>query len=111
MSYNGWTNYETWDVHLHMSNDRPQQDFWGEVAKVCYMAAVPDGTFTQDERAVLDMADRIKEEHTSAAEDMLEAANYEIGPFADLLRGALSEVNWHEIAKHWIEAAKQEVEV
>lgn len=61
-------------------------------------------------RAVFDMADRIKEEHTSAAEDMLEAANYEIGPLADLLRGALSEVNWHEIAKHWIEAAKQEVD-
>lgn len=111
MSYNGWQNYETWDVHLHMSNDRPQQDFWSEVAKVCYMVAAPDETFTQAERAAFEMADRIKQKHTDAAEDMLEAAKYRQGPLADLLRGALSEVNWHEIAKHWIEAAKQEVEV
>lgn len=111
MSYNGWTNYETWDVHLHMSNDRPQQDFWSEVAKVCYMTAAPDGPFSQEEQATFAMADRIKQEHVDAAEDMLENANYEIGPFADLLRGALSEVNWHEIAKHWIDAARQEVEV
>ena len=26
-----------------------------------------------------------------------------IGPLADLLNGALSEVNWREIAQHWID--------
>lgn len=101
--YNGWTNYETWAVNLYMDNDRPQESFWKVVCLTCFHQAKADGQFTRQENASFHLAKRIQEEHENAATDMLEAAHYEFGPLADLLRGALSEVNWREIATSWIE--------
>lgn len=101
--YNGWTNYETWAVNLYMDNDQPQEKFWRGVVLTVYHQAKDDGTFSRAENAAFHLEKRIKEEHENAAADMLQAAKYEYGPLADLLRGALSEVNWREIAKSWIE--------
>lgn len=106
--YNGWTNYETWCVNLWMDNDLPQQRYWADEAHTAYRNAHADATFTREERAAFLLSDRIKAEYETAASDMLETANFSVGPFADLLRAALSEVNWHEIAKHWIEAYRQQ---
>lgn len=101
--YNGWTNYETWAVNLYMDNDQPQERYWSEETRECFGQAKAEGPFTKAENAAFALQERIKEAHESAAEDMLQAAKYEYGPLADLLRGALSEVNWREIAKSWIE--------
>lgn len=101
--YNGWTNYETWAVNLYMDNDQPQEQFWRGVVLTVYHQSKAEGPFTRTENAAFHLAERIKEEHENAANDMLEAAHYEYGPLTDLLRGALSEVNWREIATSWIE--------
>ena len=31
--YNGWTNYETWRVHLWLSNDEGSYNYWLEEAE------------------------------------------------------------------------------
>lgn len=101
--YNGWTNYETWVINLYMDNDQAQERFWSHEAKRAYSRATAGGAFTRAEAAAFALEDRIKDEHQTAAQQMLEAAKYEFGPLADLLNGALCDVNWREIAKSWIE--------
>lgn len=84
-TYNGWSTYETWLVNLWIQND-------------------------QALHAVL-------HDEVTSAEDLYDAKQvlqawldneYDLyieerghGLFQDLLKGALSEVNWYEIAKNW----------
>jgi len=40
MSYNGWPNYETWNVMLWLDNDEPMYRFYrGEVKRMKVLAA------------------------------------------------------------------------
>lgn len=92
-THNGWTNYETWVVNLWMDNEKGQQDYWIDEVQMALKQPHP----------VSHLADRIKDEHEEATSYALAAAKYETGPLADLLNGALSEVNWREIAQFWID--------
>ena len=80
--YNGWTNYETWNVKCWMDNDEFSNAYWKDVAHGLKDLA----------NAERQLAEQLKEEHESALHDEL------TGWQADLLRGALSTVDWHEIA-------------
>jgi hypothetical protein len=101
--HNGWTNYETWAVNLWMDNERGQQDYWSDEARQCFDEAAADGFLTRADYASIALADRIKDEHERAASEMLQSCVYAQGPLADLLNGALSAVNWDEIARSWVE--------
>jgi hypothetical protein len=94
--YNGWTNYETWCVNLWLGNDQGSDEYWRETAQEIWNEAETEHSFTRDERATLDLADRLKdeiEENNPITEAML---------YSDLLSAAISEVNWYEIAEHFI---------
>ena len=99
-NYNGWTNYETWLVKLWIDNDEGSQNYWQESARAMHNAALPDETFTQSERAALDLMNDLKSEHEQIAE---QAGVPNTGFVADLFNAAMSEVNWHEIAASLIE--------
>jgi hypothetical protein len=90
-TYNGWTNYETWVVKLWMDNERGSYDHWRAQAVDAWEAATANGIITRSDRARFDLADLLKAEHE---DNTLEVR----GVYADLLRAALSEVNWYEIA-------------
>jgi hypothetical protein len=87
--YEGWTNYETWLVPLWIDNDcgTYQQR----------LALVQEVQKTQPEdRQARELADRLKEwieEENPCSESSLHR---------DLLGAALSEVNWLEIAEHFL---------
>jgi len=85
--YNGWSNYETWCINLWMDNEEGTYEHFQQLA------------INADD--VYELSQQIKEYHEDAASTVL---GDHAGVMADLLRGALSEVNWQEIAKHWIEA-------
>jgi len=100
-TYNGWTNYETWNVALHIGNEEYSYRYWEqEQSEVCYREAVENDTDSNREEwessAVSELADRLKTEFVDNA-PVLD------GCYGDLLSGALSEVNWYEIAKNYIE--------
>jgi hypothetical protein len=96
-TYNGWTNYETWNVNLRIDSDEGSQSMWQDTAQQIYDEAEADQTFDRAERAVLDLSKCLKSEIEEAAPDLGASM------FADLLGAALSEVNWYEIAEHMIE--------
>jgi hypothetical protein len=93
--YNGWTNYETWCVNLWIDNEESAQEYWRERAADCLSNTDSD----------LDAISALcNEMEYVATEECPEIKGFH----GDLLRAALSEVNWHEIARHYIEAVKEE---
>lgn len=92
MSYNGWTNYETWAVNLWLDNDQGSYEYWHEIAQEYF-----EGANYDTESAAWNMADMLKQSH----EDMNPLGD-QASAYSDLLGAALSEVNWHEIARHYI---------
>jgi len=76
MSYNGWTNYETWRVNLEIF----------------------DGT---EARSSID-AYRLGQEFREYAEEAIEQSSPP-GIARDYALAFLSDVNWREIAAHYIE--------
>lgn len=95
MAYNGWTNYETWCVKLHMDNDEYSQRYWGRQAR----EAVRDHEGARGCIGVL--ADQLEDWHK---EGMPQVA----GVYADMLNAAFSEVNWNEIARNLVGEYQEE---
>lgn len=114
-TYNGWTNYETWNVALWIDNEEGTYRYWRGVAQECWESAgeglsdyarfTGKEIFTREERAVLALEKHLKNEIEESAPDLGASM------FSDLLGAALSEVNWHEIASNWIESADKTEEV
>lgn len=96
-TYNGWTNYETWNVKLWIDNDQSSIEYWNECMLNIFENATIDSYFTKKERTVLNLADELKD-YFNKNNPLLDA-----GMYTDLLGAALSEVNWHEIAKSIVE--------
>jgi len=86
--YNGWTNYETWLINLYFGDDTD----W-------IHARVNDAHSVYDLAKMIE--DWVKDEEVMPQLD---------GVYSDLLDGALSEVNWYELAKAWWEDYKKEDE-
>ncbi len=81
--YQGWKNYETWNVALWIDNDQGLQEMVREMA--------------QSSKDIGQLSQSIK--------DLLEQEMPDLGAsmWADLLNGAFSEVHWYEVAQHYEE--------
>lgn len=90
--YNGWVNYETWLVALWLDNDCGSSDYWREVAE-----QLLEDDDAEDCRVFL--AKRIEDEVKEGQPEVK-------GLYADLLGAALSEVDWDEIASHYLADCK-----
>lgn len=105
--YNGWSNYETWTVGLWLDNERESYEYWRELTRehrsnAVSCSQVAEGTWTADEAEVFNLANQLKEE-VNAGSPLQESSMY-----ADLLCAALSEVNWSEIAEHYLADLREE---
>lgn len=83
-TYNGWSNYETWLIALHLQND----EYFDEVIRE-YCEDNPEA----DVRQVGDYIREMLEDHLYEEEKSLLKK--------DLFHAVLVEVNWTEIAKSY----------
>ena len=90
MSYNGWSNYETWNVKLWLDNEQGSSE---EVRDMARRA-----------RRVGDLAESPKTMVNDAAPDLGASC------FADLLNAALGEVDWYEMAESYYEEEHEDDE-
>lgn len=77
--YNGWTNYETWVVNLHLTND---EFLYAEATEIIsrYTDLAPD---------------RLREM-------VVETVHFfASGMLIDLLMHSVQKVNWNEIVESW----------
>lgn len=91
--YNGWTNYETWNVALWLGNDDYTDRHWrGEATD-----ALDDKDGDKDD-AKRALSEQMKDAITEDAPELK-------GTYSDLLTAALGVVNWYEIAEHYVDDA------
>jgi len=106
--HQGWTNYETWCVKLWLDNDEGSYDYWREQTREAWQDAPSnvfmDGPDKRDREVQSALASQLKD-HFDDSTDQLEGLNDTV--YADLLNAALSEVNWHEIAKALIDDERE----
>lgn len=105
MAYNGWKNYETWNVALWYGNDQCSERETSQMAQDAYDNATADRNFTRMERATLDLAEALQ----SMVEDSNPLSN-DASMWSDLLSAALSEVDWHEWAENLLSDVEEEKE-
>lgn len=83
--YNGWKNYQTWVTALWMENEIGTYNFFHEMSNSC-----------EDK---FELADMIKEYFENEYE---ECVPYNCGWFCDIARRSFEEIDFVEIAEHWI---------
>lgn len=108
MTYNGWSNYETWSVALIVDNDEELHD-----QRRRLVSAVCDAVVDAYEGKADDLpaeqrwavAEAARKWIAGASEMYAEPASDDPLSYlwAQLLGAALSEVDWSEVADAWIE--------
>ncbi len=83
-TYNGWTNYETWDVKLWLDNDYQTYSYVQDMIASLDM---------DEEYPALTLADALRD---LVMEEMRPEADASM--FEDILTAGLERVDWREIA-------------
>jgi hypothetical protein len=103
--YNGWTNYETWNLALWIDNSKGSQEYWREQAEIAWHDSLPgDEAFSKKENAILSLSKALQEDTEENAPDLDNSF------YGDILRAAISEVDFYQIAEHWIEEPEFEIQ-
>ena len=105
-TYNGWSNYETWNVALWIDNDQSSHEYWREQAQEQWEN--PQQTsphWDRSEAARYSLSAILKDQHEEAMADVL-PKHLQASVWSDLLSAALSEVDWDEIANAFLEGCE-----
>ena len=97
-TYNGWTNYETWNLALWLDNDECSYNYWRQQTRACLIGADEPPTLEQREGTAHALAQLLQTETEVNAPVVA-------GFYADILGSAMHSINWREIADHLIDDA------
>jgi hypothetical protein len=96
--YYGWSNYETWNANLWIDND------WRLSETIALHTSDLFGSYDDPDDITCHVADYIKNLFLDVAPDI------ESGFYADIINSAIRTVNWHEIAKHYVDSELSAIE-
>ena len=98
--YNGWKNYETWNVNLWLDNDEPMYRDVVAMTRRALVANTP-------EEAAEELAPQIREYVNSVGRYTYDRGDRRF--FGDLeTREELDRVDWLEIAEAWVDAYRDD---
>ena len=105
MTYNGYSNYETWAVQLWIDNSESSSAYWRRLAEEIYNHKAAEQTyFSRTEDAAFILADKLRDSYNRGMERVLSDANANGTVWADLLNASVCAVNFGEIAKNLVES-------
>ena len=100
-THEGWSNYETWAVKLWIDNEEPSHRHWCDAAD----QALRDGPQSIAGTSIMrEPSDLLAERLESELEESMPELE---GVWADLLRAAFGDVDWHEIAESMLGNARE----
>jgi len=107
-TYNGWTNWETWCINLHITNDQGWNDQKEQIIEEWWDNQCHEGNNPKKE--LHDLANTIQEwceEDFEMLKEDMDAPHHKPSSFplifSDIIQGFLSNVNWFELAENWTE--------
>ena len=105
-TYNGWSNYETWNWKLWLDNDQGAYEYWANrVQELNAIHFVPDYEWeTESDIRIMELANELEDDCIAALqipEDSMELLPT-AGPFADILNAGIGRINWREIAENML---------
>jgi hypothetical protein len=105
MSYNGYTNYETWAVQLWIDNNESSSNYWRRLAEEIYnQQAIEVVHFSKVDDAICLLTEKLKDSYNDQMESVLSESNTSGTVWADLLNASVCAVNFGEIAKNLMES-------
>ena len=106
MSYNGWSNYQTWCANLWIDNDEYLYNHWRRMAQESWNDSESGLHSTREDNAIRTLADSLQ----SWIEEQASESVGSSGMLSDLLTSAVGMVDCREIAEHWIADVDKEEE-
>ena len=105
MSYNGYSNYETWAVQLWIDNNESSSAYWRRLAEEVYNhQASEQAHFSKVEDAAYILTEKLRDSYNNGMEVLLSDGNATGTIWADLLNASVCAVNFGEIAKNLMES-------
>lgn len=110
-TYNGWRNYETWNIALWMDNEYTDYKYWQARAADHLTAEAMN-----ERQAAYNLADEMKETHEEYLQDAWELIENDLrngcvpGWMKDISTNSLALVDWNSIAKYKIEDAMEAID-
>jgi hypothetical protein len=115
--YNGWTNYETWNMNLWLTNDSSFYEIADDAIQVIvnndYKGTEDKPIKIDKDDVVCQTAEWLKEHAYNVYLDGFDSTDYNrYGPIGDFVHASWNEINWYSIAEHivddWLENNKEE---
>jgi hypothetical protein len=105
MTYNGYSNYETWAVQLWIDNNESSSAYWRRLAEEVYNHQASEQVhFSKVEDATCILTEKLRDSYNNGMEVLLSDGNATGTIWADLLNASVCAVNFGEIAKNLMES-------